>query len=887
MAPRWLRRLGRTLFGSGDDTALAEELRTHAEMEADELEKAGVPRDEARRRALVALGSSARFREETRDVRALPWLSGLLRDAGYSLRTLRSQPGFTGIVVLTLGLGIGANATFFSILNALVLKPLPVHDPAALVTIGGDEWTNPIWEAIRERQSQIFDGAFAWSPTAFDLSGNGETEPVDGAYVSGDFFRVLGVAADLGRVLTTDDDRRDGGVHGPVVVISHRFWQSRFGGASDVIGQRMTVDRVPFTIVGVLPASFLGLDVGRALDVMLPIGVKTLIRRDPHNLDARSTWWLHIGGRLQPGQTVEQAQAALRAVQPHVRDATVPPQFVARQAAEYLSEPFTLQSAATGRSAVRSLYQPALAAIMGVVGLVLLIACANVANLMLARATTRQREFSVRLALGGTRRRITQQLLVESLLLAAMGAAAGLLIAFWGGEVVVRQLTTWRDSVVLDLAIDWRVFGFLVGVTGLTAVLFGLAPAWSVRAASPQEALRQGGRGSTGDRRMGLRNLLVVGQIALSLVLLVGAGLFLRTFVSVSAAPTGLIPAGLTAIELNLDQSSVPRDRRAEHIDRLRQAAARVPGVLAATGSVVTPLSGSGWNAGIGETFPPARNQMSWMNAVTPGWFAAVGARVLEGRDFADADVPGGVPVAIVNESFARKFLEPGSAVGQQVRVGGPSGSEQFNVVGLTSDVMYRRPREGMVPTLFVSAGQSRREVSLVVRFAPGQQATATRALAEEIRRSDPDIAFTFRPFDELVRATVNQERLIASLSAAFGVLALLLAAIGLYGVMSYSVNRRRSELAVRMALGADRSSISRLVVGQGAGLVAAGILLGGVSSWWVSGYVQALLFGIGAHDALTMGGAATILGAVGILAAWIPARRASNIDPAGLLRSD
>ena len=887
MTMRWLRRLGRTIFGSNDDVALVDELRAHAEMEADDLVKSGVPRNEARRRALVALGGPDRFREETRDTRGFPWLSSLLRDAGYSLRTLRSLPGFTVVVVLTLGLGIGANATFFSILNALVLKLLPVQDPAALVTIEGGEWTNPIWEAIRDRQTQMLDGAFAWSPTAFDLSENGQTQPVDGAYVSGDFFRVLGVAADRGRVLTMDDDRRGGGVDGPVVVISHRFWQSRFGGASDVIGRRLTVERLPFTVVGVLPASFFGLDVGRALDVILPLGGESIVRGAQSALDARSTWWLNIGGRLAPGQTIEQAQAALRGVQPQVREATIPPDFPPQVAANYLSDPMTLRSAMTGQSNIRTRYQPALVVIMGVVGLVLLIACANVANLMLARATTRQREFSVRLALGATRRRIVQQLLIESLLLAAMGAAAGLFIAVWGSELVVRQLATWRDSVVLDMTIDWRMFGFLVGATGLTAVLFGLAPAWSVRAASPQEALRQGGRGMTGDRRFGMRNVLVVAQIALSLVLLVGAGLFLRTFVTVSRAPIGLTPAGLMAIDLNLQQSAVPRNQRAEHIERLRQASAAVPGVVGAAGSVITPLSGAGWNAGIGETFPPPRDRMSWMNAVTPGWFAAVGARVIEGRDFAAADVPGGVPVAIVNESFARKFLKPGPAVGQQVRVGGPAGSELFNVVGLTSDVMYRRPREGMVPTLFVSVGQSRREASLIVRFASGQQAPATRALAEELRRIDPNIAFTFRPFDDLVRATVTQERLIASLSVAFGVLALLLAAIGLYGVMSYSVNRRRSELAVRMALGADRSTISRLVVGHGGGLVIVGVTLGAVASWWASRYVQTLLFQIDARDTTTMAGAAFVLVVVGLLAAWIPARRASKIDPAGLLRAD
>ncbi len=878
---RWLTRLGRTLFGATDDGA-RDELRQHVEMETADLMARGVAPDEARRQALLALGGVDRFREEARDTRGLRWLDDLRRDVGYSFRSLGRSPGFTVVVVLTLALGIGANATFFSILNALVLKPLSVHEPERLVMLAGNT-TNPVWEEIRDRQSQIFDAAFAWSPEAFDLSAGGPTDTVDGAYVSGDLLRALGVAAERGRILTTDDDRRGGGSDGPVAVISHRLWQDRFSGATDVIGRSLNVERIPFTIVGVMPQSFFGLDVGRTLDVMVPLGTEPLIRGANSFLDRRGTWWLNIGGRLAPGQTIDQAQAALRTVQPQIRDATVPANFSAQRAEQYLSAPMTLTSAATGHSRLRARYQPALVAIMVVVGLVLLIACANVANLVLARATTRQREMNLRLALGATRARLTTQMLVESTMLATMGTAVGLVAAMASSALVVRQLSTWRETVLLNLSLDWRVFAFLAVVTGLTALVFGLAPAWRVRASSPQHALRESGRGVAGDRGLGVRNVLAVSQIAVSLVLLVAAGLFLRTFVTLNRTPIGMTTESLAVIDINLQASGVPPEARAQLVERLRQAAVGVPGVTAAASAVVTPLSGGAWGASVDAELSSSGERASGVNGVSPGWFDTVGAVLKEGRDFSSADGPA---VVIVNETFAQRFLAPGPVVGRTIRASISGSNENvFEVIGVSSDVMYQSPREGMVPTMFVPFGLDDVETSMFVRTANGRYAEAMRAVADELQRIDPRAAFTFRTFDDLVSATVTQERLTAGLSVAFGALALGLAAIGLYGVMSYSVTRRRAELAVRMALGADRATISRLVLGRGTALVLVGIVIGGVASWWASQYVQTLLFQLDARDLMTMAGAAIVLAVVGLAAAWIPAWRASRIDPAGLLR--
>jgi putative ABC transport system permease protein len=877
---RWLRRLGRTLTNKTTDNAVQEELRRHVELETEDLIARGMAPAEARRRALMALGSVDVHRDDARRTRGIGWLDDLRRDAAYAVRSLVRAPGFSLVVLLTLALGIGANATFFSILNALVYRPLPVKDPDRLVIVEG-EWTNPVWEQIRDRHTEFAEGVFAWgwSWDGFDVSGGGLKEPVDGAFVSGDLFRVLGVGTVRGRPLTVEDDRRGGG--SAVAVISHRLWQERFGGDEEVIGRVLTVNRVPVRIVGVAEPSFFGLDVGRSFDLMLPFALKPALERNPRALDQRTAWWVSVGARLGPGQTLESAQAALRAIQASVREATLPEDFPPEALDDYMSAPFTLQPAATGVSALRSQYEDALTAVMVIATLVLLIACANIANLLLARATTRQRELSVRLAIGASRYRIAFQLLAESLTLATGGAVAGFFVANWASAALINGLSTWRETFVLDVTFDWRVFGFMVIVTALATVVFGLAPAWGLRTMAPQQALG-GARGSTGDNRVSLRNSLVVMQVAMSLVLLVAAGLFLRTFVTLSQTPIGMDADRLLAVEIDMRETTGANDARQQLIDRMREAVAVVPGVSSAAASSVTPLSGRGWNTGIGDVFPPSLNRMSWVNAVTPGWFDTVGARLLEGRDFTNAD---GDDVLIVNETFARTYLEPGPAVGQTVGMVGPGGpGPRRRVIGLASDVMYRSPRDGMVPTILLPPADGL-TASLVVRVAPGQHAQVARVLPMALRQVDPNVSFTLHSFEELARATTARERLTAVLAGAFGVLALVLAAVGLYGVMAFSVGRRRSEIAVRLALGAERTAILRLVVGAGGLLIATGVAAGAVVSWWAAQYVQSLLFGLEARDPVTVAAGALVLTVVGLAAAWIPAWRASRIDPAGLLR--
>ena len=805
-----------------------------------------------------------------------------------ALRSLRATPLVSALAILSLALGIGANTALFSIFNGLLLTPLPVRDPGRLAHLTGGSWTYPIWEAVRDQSADVFDGAFAWSPQRFDLSSGGETALVESAFASGRLFDVLGVPASRGRMLTSADDT----IGAPAAaVISHRFWQQRFAGAGDVIGRALTLDRVPFTVVGVMPAGFFGPDVGRAADVMIPFGAEPLLRGRGSGLRERSYWWLEIMVRLKADQTVEQATAALRAMQPQIRAATLPG-WPADMLARYLDEPFTLALAATGRSELRGRFQTPLGAMIGAVALLLLIACANIANLLLARALARRRELSVRLALGASRWQLARLLLAESVTISVAGALLGLVVAKWGAAVLVQQFGTWRGTVFLDLSLDWRVLAFTALLAVVTAIAAGVTPALSVNRVAPNDALREAGRGIAGDRRVGVRGALVVLQVALSLVLVVGAGLFVRTFSSLVRVPLGFTPEPLTVVTVALPPSQSDespealRDARLGAMERLLTAAAAVPGVRSAGVSHLTPLSGSGWNNSVGDANLLDRSRMTWLNAVTPGWFDTMGMRLVAGRDFTAGDRVGSALVAVVNETFARRFLPPGEPpVGQTVRIAGTP----YEVVGYVADAVYRSPREGMVPTMFVPFGQ-RNQIgtgfSLTVATPhTGQRAAVRQEMATALRAVDPSVAFTFLTFDDFIGAMVVQERLVALLSAFFGGLALLLAGIGLYGVVSHGVNRRRAEIGIRMALGARPAGILRLVFGQVGVLVAAGIATGLALSAWASRFVETMLFELDARDPATLGGAAAVLVFVAVVAAWIPARRAMRLDPARVLR--
>jgi predicted permease len=809
-------------------------------------------------------------------------------------RALIAAPGVTMIAIASLALGIGANLSLATVANSLILKQLPVREPERLVLIGHDEsWTNPIWEEIRARQHELFDGAFAWSNETFDLSAGGVKDPVEGVYASGDLFDVLGVRAALGRTFSARDDRRRGGEDGPVAVISAALWRDRFNSAPDVLGRRLLVDRVPFTIVGVMPDNFYGAEVGRAWQVIVPLGTEALVKGTDSNLDGRSSWWLNVIARLKDGQTIDAAAAALRAAQPEIRRATQPSDYP--PGVQYLSDPITLTSAANGRSALRERYTRPLGIVMGVVGAVLLIACANIANLLLARASARRRDLSVRLALGASRARLARQLLAETFLLAGFGTLSGFLVARWCSALLVSQLATPRQSPFLDLSADWRLVALMLALTVTTALLFGLAPALGISAIGPNDALKDQTRTVAGDRGVRLRDALVVAQLALSLAVIVGAGLFLRTFATLARTPLGFDPSHLVVVDVDVSGVAATPEGRPQIFERIQEAAASTAGATAVGASVITPVSGAGWNTRIsfaGRDIPESagRAAMSWVNAVSPEWFTTYGMTVLSGRGFAAADRPGFPDVTVVNEAFVHQFFHDENPVGQEVAAEYVTvpGVSRFRVIGVVSNAIYRSARAGITPTMYVSLQQrsnTRPRLGLTIR-SDGQFGNLTRDLSESLSRAAPGAAFSFLRMNELIRVSVAQERLLALLSGSFGVLALMLAALGLYGVTAYSVTRRRAEIGIRIALGATRGGVTSLVMRRVAVLLLSGVTLGAIAAAWSTQFVGSLLFRLEPRDTATFVAAAIVLLVVGALAGWLPAMRAARANPVDALRN-
>jgi putative ABC transport system permease protein len=822
-----------------------------------------------------------------------------VQDLRLSVRALRSTPIVSAVAILSLALGIGANTAMFSLVNSLLLRALPVKEPRQLAILGdtGDPragaYTYAIWNEIRHRPA-LFDGAFAWSATRFNLSKGGQTEFIDGVWASGEFFQTLGVPAMLGRTFTDTDDERGGGPDGPVAVISYAYWQRRYDGDPRVVGQTIDVERVPFTIIGVTPPSFFGPEVGRTFDVAVPIGDEPLVRGAETFLDARSTWWLEVIGRLKPGDTIESAQAALRGVQPQIREASKPANRAKKDLDAFLSDAFTLKTAATGDSTLRARYERPLITLLFVVALVLLIACANIANLLMARATARRHELSVRLALGASRWRLARQLLVESLVMSSCGALLGLLIAQWASQLLVRQLSTQSNHVFLELGLDWRVLAFTMLVAVATALLFGTAPAFRASGARPMDAIKEHGRGG-GDGRFGLANGLVVAQVMLSLVLVVAAGLFVRTFTSLANLHLGFDRDRVLVTTVNAQRTEIPAADRLATYERVRQSVAAAPGVAAAGVSIVTPVSGMAWNSRIsvpGGAELPERQRLSFFNAITPGWLDTFGTPILAGRDVLTTDTKAAPLVVIVNQAFARKFLSNATPLGRVVKVGGGVTEQSLEIVGLVADAVYRSLRDPVPPTMYIPLAQldngsrpAPASMSVAVRSASDSPALLARTVAQAIARVNPDLAVTFRPLADQVNASLTQERLVAMLAGFFGALALLLAGLGLYGITAYAVSRRRTEIGIRMALGAAPGGVVRLVLGRLIVLVGAGIAGGCALSLWAAQFVSTLLYGLQPRDPETMFAAASALAAVGALAGWLPAYRASRIDPAEVLR--
>jgi len=827
-----------------------------------------------------------------------------VNDLRIAIRTMRATPIVTLVVILSLALAIGANTAMFSIVNSLLLRALPVEGADRLVLLLSNPsvamsspWSNPAWERIRDRHADLFQETFAFSrrTTRFNLAVGGQTDFVDGVYASGRYFDALRLQPMLGRAFTANDDRRGGGANGPVAVVSYAFWQRRFGGSPDVVGKTQTIDRVPFTIVGVMPPEFFGTDVGTRSDVILPIGTEPLMRGRDSLLDRAS--WLLVMARLKDGQTIESAEQALRGVQPQIREATLPANASAEARTRHFATPFGVQSAADGTSAMRARYRQPILAIMTVVALVLLIACANVANLFLARASARRREFSVRLALGASRWQLARQQLVEALLLAASGGVVGLVIALWASGVLVRQLSTQANTVFLDTSLDWRVLAFTASVAIAVALLFGVVPALRASRTEPTDAIREHSRTTPGERGIGFGGALVAGQVALCLVLVVAAGLFIRIFTTLATLNVGFDRDRVLLVRLDVSPKSAEPSQRLALYEQIATTVRAMPGVAHAAISEVTPISGTITDVYVeaenGPQLAPPQN-ISYRNVITPDWFATYGTRLVAGRDFDERDRLSSPPVAMVNETFVRRFLQGANPLGRRIR--NPSSAPGdtrpwMEVVGVVADAAYLSLRAAVPPTMYVPLAQRTPDsgffqfATLSVRAPSGSPLSLARGVGDAIARVDSDVAITFTALKQQVDAALVQERIVAILSGWFSVLALLLSALGLYGVTSYAVNRRRTEIGIRMAIGAAPARVVRLVLTRVIVLLGFGVLIGTAASIWASKFLATLLYGLVPRDPATLIVSAAVLATVGALAGALPAYRASRVDPAEVLR--
>jgi putative ABC transport system permease protein len=831
-------------------------------------------------------------------------MESIVKDLRFGLRQLRLNPTFTIVSVLSLALGIGANTAIFQLIDAVRLRTLPVERPQELAyidfakgshksgrfTTRSARLTYAQWQQIHERP-QAFTGTLAWSATQFNLAPGGEVRNAEGLFVSGDFFSLLGVSTVLGRTLTAEDDRA--GCGSPGAVISYSFWQREFGGNPGVLGHSVKLDGRPITIVGVTPAGFFGVEVGNRYDVALPLCADPLFSEDGQGrIPDRHNWWLSAMGRLKPGWTIQRANVELQTLSPRIMEATLPPTYRPDDAKGYLANKLAVTAGGTGVSELRQDYENPLWMLLATTGLVLLIACANLANLLLARASVREREIAVRQAIGASRGRLITQLLSESMLLALFGTALGALLAQALSRALVAFLTTTGNSLFVGLQLDPRVLGFMAAVAVLTCLLFGLAPAIRATSIAPASAMRSGGRGlTTGRDRFGLRRALVVAQISLSLVLLVGAFLFVRSLQKLLDIQPGFRPEGIVAVDLDLRPGHYSKDRLPQvYRDILERLRVRT-GAASAAQVGWTPVSGAGWNESTWAEGSSAAHQDCMYNRAGPGYFKTMDTAFLAGRDFDERDNRTAPKVAIVNEAFAQRFFGGQNPVGRSFRVQGPAGKPDpiYQVVGLVRNTKYYELREDFKPIGFVPIAQDDDPdagATYVLRTnAPvgGIFRAATAAVAEV----NPGIGIQFTALTKQLKESLLRERLMAALAGAFGVLAGSLAVLGLYGVIAYMVARRRNEIGVRIALGAGRGRVIRLVLKEAAVLLAIGLAVGVGLALWAARAATAMLYDLKPYDPLTLGGAVAVLALVALVASYAPAYRASRLDPMEALREE
>ena len=932
----------RTLFRKGNlELELADEIQSHLEMQIEDNQRQGMSPDEARYAALRKFGGVDQVKETYRDRRGLPFLETFLRDLKYGARMMRRSPIVTTVAILSLALGIGANTALFSVLDAVLLKTLPVESPEALVVfqwqssrnfrLSGASGTSNVtvppdmrglslfrYEVFeRMHQAQIAAGSesplsdlFAFGPI-YELTAKVGDQPeiIKGQFVSAGYFAGLKLQPSLGRVITDEDDRPSAA---PVVVLSNKFWQEQFGANPGVIGQQLILNKQSFTIIGVTPPEFTGtLQVNYQPAVTIPLGVEPLLMGEYSrvgNEKKPGVWWLNLMGRLKPGATYDQVIESLNVPFRSAALELMPAPTKANQLAAAQLEPkdhprLLLESGSRGMSDVRKRFAPSIYVLFIVVGLVLLIACANIANLLLARAALRGPEISVRLAVGAGRSSLIRQLLTESLLLAALGGVVGVLFGFWGKSmllVLTKEETGLFPSGV-DLSLNWRVLVFTLVISLLTGLLFGLIPAWRATSLDLTSALKHS-RGTTASVSRLSKGLLVL-QLAVSFLLLTSAGLFIRTLYNLQRVDVGFNQENLLIFMLEPQKNGYKGEQLLSFYQQLFSDLDHLPGVRAATFGRIPLIANSNWFDEFllpGETEKTAAERETMRQVVRENYFATMEIPFLSGREFTVTDNEHAPSVGIVNQTFVRQFFPDQESLGKRIRF--PGNKREIEIIGVTADTKYESQREDIKPLLYTPWQQEVAELDdmhFVLRTT-GEPTVLAGAVRQIVHKLDSDM-----PVREIgtqtarAQSILGQDRLYARLLSFFGVVALLLAAIGLFGVMAYSVSRRTKEIGIRMAFGAQMANVLRLVIWQGMKLVLLGLAIGALAWYglnrlllsdyfgpgtWQHGMTQQL-YGIKLTDPLTLIVIGSLLVLVALIACWLPARRAAKVDPLVALR--
>jgi predicted permease len=905
----WISRFTGLFGRDRRDREVDAEIESHIAMHVEANVRAGMTPDEARRAALIKLGGVEQTKESYRDRRGLPWLETLAQDVRFGLRMLRKNPGFTVVAVLTLALGVGANTAIFSLTDQVLLRNLPVANPSQLVVLrapgyksghissDSDDATSfsyPLYKDLRDRAT-VFSGLMGRLGVPLSIAGHGQSQPADGELVTGNYFDMLGVGPALGRVISPSDDTSPGS--NPVAVLSYGYWTRQFGNDPSVLNEALTVNGTSLTVVGVARANFSGVQIGRTTDFFIPMSMKAQMTPGWDGLAARNDSWLNVIGRLKPGFTPTGAQTALAPTFHAIEESELAELKMSpgsKHAAQYLDRHLELLNGGHGREILQADEQTPLLVLLTLVGLILLIACANLASLLLARGEARQREMAVRFALGAPRRRLVKQLLTESVLLALAGGVGGIVLASWTLKALVGTVTAQMSISGLEMRIDPRVLLFAVAVSILTAILFGLGPAMRITSASLPNTLKdQAAAASGGTSNVRLRKWLMATQVALTTMLLASAGYFLNSLVNLEHQNLGVKLDHVVQFTLrpSLTNYTVPQTKGL--FDRIREEVAALPGVRSVSLAEYPSFGNDEWASGMnveGYTPGPDEEVQTLRDSVGTDYFSTMGIPLLAGRDFRESDSATSPNVVVINEKMAQKYFAGRSPLGNHIAWGSANKARpDVEIVGVVQNSKYEDLRDTIQPFAYQPYAQDTKlgQGTFYVRTSQ-DPALLGGTLRKVVQRIDANLpVLSLLTLQEDADRSIFPDRVLSVFSTCLGLLAALLAAIGLYGVLAYIVARRTKEIGIRMAIGATRGNVAWLILREMMSMAAAGLAIGLAAAFALGWVIQAHLYGVRASDPLVFVETAALLAGIVVLASWLPARKAANLDPMVALRHE